>query len=282
VPSASVVTIPQSTRRFLEPLVGVDPSSVRVLLAPPGAAETRGADALTLGDDIVLAAGQAGASPQALGLLAHELTHVALARGGNVTPPIAQDPSAPDRPAESLDEESLARRVEARVIGAAETLAGPASSTAPTSDGPLQLTPRDVAPAGPGPVPGPTPASQAAEDDIWGGLPKPWEPLPAWMTDPTPPVGMSMSTNFAAAWDSAPTNGSSAPSVAPPSAPAATGEGGGAQMAELGRDVQPQQQASQAGPGGPAGQVPPDLDALAQQVYAILRRRISAESRRFR
>ena len=51
-------------------------------------------------------------------------------------------------------------------------------------------------------------------------------------------------------------------------------------MAELGRDVEPQQQASQAGPGGPAAQVPPDLDALAQQVYSILRRRISAESRR--
>src|SRR5207302_1384785 len=153
VPSATVVSIPQSSRRFLEPLVGVDPATVRVLQAPTGAAETRGADALTLGDDIVLAAGQAGDSPQALGLLAHELSHVALARGeGNVTPPIAQDPSTPDRPGESLDEESLARRGEARVISAAETLAGPRSSSAPTSNGPLQLTPKHYAPAGPVPV----------------------------------------------------------------------------------------------------------------------------------
>ncbi len=283
MPSASVVAIPQSTRRFLEPLVGVDPSSVRVLQAPTGAPETRGADALTLGDDIVLAAGQAGASPQALGLLAHELTHVALARGqGNVTPPIAQDPSTPDRPGESLDEESLARRVEARVIGAAETLAGPGSSTAPTSNGPFQLTPTDVAPAGPGPVPTASDAGETEPDDIWGGLPKPWEPLPTWMTDPSPPAGLSMSTNFAAVWDTLPTNGSSAPSVAAAPPAAGDGGGGGAQMAELGREIQPQQQASQSGPGGPAAQVPPDLDALAQQVYSILRRRISAESRRFR
>jgi hypothetical protein len=265
---------------------------VRVREAPPGAAETRGADALTVGDDIVLAAGQAGASPRALGLLAHELTHVALARGaGIVTPPIAQDPSAPDRPTESLDEESLARRVEARVIGAAETLAGPGSSMAPTSPESLQLTPKDAAPAGPGPVPSsPTSAPEETEaDDIWGGLPKPWEPLPAWMTDASPPTGLSMINSFAPGWnvapaqgwDAAPSNGTSGSSVA--AAPAATGGGdGGAQMAELGRDVQPQQPASQAGPGGPAAQVPPDLDALAQQVYTILRRRISAESRRLR
>jgi hypothetical protein len=274
-PGATVVAIPQSTRRFLEPLVGVDPASVRVHQAATGAAETRGADALTVGDDIVLAAGQAGASPQGLGLLAHELTHVALARGqGNVIPPIAQDPSSPERPTENLDEESLARRVEARVIGAAETLAGPGSSMAPTTSttpDPLHLTPRDdVAPH--------TPESAEAEEDIWGGLPKPWEPLPAWMTDPAPPSGFSFSTTFPASWDAPPTNGSAATA----SVAAAPAAGTTAQMAELGRDVQPQQHAPQSEPGGPAGQVPPDLDALAQQVYSILRRRISAESRRFR
>jgi hypothetical protein len=270
LPGSTVVEIPQSARRFLEPLVGVDPASVRVQQAPPGAAATRGADALTSGDDIVLAAGQAGASPQALGLLAHELTHVALARGqGTVTPPIAQDPSAPDRPTESLDEESLARRVEARVIGAAETLAGPASSTAP-EQAPLQLTPNDAAQE----------SADSQEDDIWGNLPKPWEPLPAWMTDPVPPSGISFTNTFPASWDAPPTNGtSSAPTIA---APAANGAASAVQMAELGRDVQPQMQVAQSAPHDAAAQVPPDLDALAQQVYTILRRRISAESRRFR
>src|SRR5205814_4871925 len=69
------VAVPQSTRRFLEPLVGIDPASVNVYQAPHGAPATRGADAVTLGEDVVLAAGQAGSSPDALGLLAHELTH---------------------------------------------------------------------------------------------------------------------------------------------------------------------------------------------------------------
>jgi hypothetical protein len=41
-------------------------------------------------------------------------------------------------------------------------------------------------------------------------------------------------------------------------------------------------QVAQSAPHDAAAQVPPDLDALAQQVYTILRRRISAESRRFR
>ena len=90
-----------------------------------------------------------------------------------------------------------------------------------------------------------------------------------------------MTNPFAAGWDF-PTsnggNGTSAPSVAAaPPAPV----GASAQMAEAGRDVQPQQQPAQSSPDA-AAQVPPDLDALAQQVYTILKRRISAESRRFR
>ena len=77
VPSGAVeVPLSASTREFLEPIVGVDPASVHVHQAPHGAAITQGADAVTVGDDIVLAAGQAGESPRALGLLAHELAHV--------------------------------------------------------------------------------------------------------------------------------------------------------------------------------------------------------------
>jgi hypothetical protein len=99
------------------------------------------------------------------------------------------------------------------------------------------------------------------------------------MTDPAPPSGLSFTNTFPTSWDAPPTNGS----VATAAVAAAPAAGATAQMAELGRDVQPQQQAAQSGhDGGPAGQVPPDLDALAQQVYSILRRRISAESRRFR
>ncbi len=155
------------------------------------------------------------------------------------------------------------------MIGAAEALAGPASSTTP-EQAPLQLTPNDAAQE----------SADSQEDDIWGNLPKPWEPLPAWMTDPVPPSGISFSNTFPASWDAPPTNGtSSTPTVA---APTANGAASGVQMAELGRDVQPQMQVAQSAPHDAAAQVPPDLDALAQQVYTILRRRISAESRRFR
>jgi hypothetical protein len=109
VPPGSVdVPLSASTRRFLEPIVGVDPASVNVYQAPHGADATRGADAVTVGDDIVLAAGQAGESPRALGLLAHELTHVALERAAPSQAPVnaAADAqtSAPTRAIESETE----------------------------------------------------------------------------------------------------------------------------------------------------------------------------------
>ena len=90
------VPLSASARRFLEPIVGIDPASVNVYQAPHGAAATRGADAVTVGNDVVLAAGQAGESPRALGLLAHELTHVAHERAAQANaegmPPAPQPP----------------------------------------------------------------------------------------------------------------------------------------------------------------------------------------------
>jgi hypothetical protein len=38
---------------------------------------------------------------------------------------------------------------------------------------------------------------------------------------------------------------------------------------------------AEAEDGAPSAQVEPDLDSLARQVYAVLRRRLAAEGRRF-
>jgi hypothetical protein len=55
------------------------------------------------------------------------------------------------------------------------------------------------------------------------------------------------------------------------------------QMAESSRSLDAPVTLNQSAAPGPAagGPVQPDLDALAQQVYTILKRRLSAERRRF-
>lgn len=340
------LALPQSTRKFLEPLVGIDPASVRVFEAPHGAAETHGADAVTFGDDVVLAAGQVGGSPEALGLLGHELTHVAMARegGAGATPPIARDPSSPAllRPSNMLDEEGLARRVEARVIGAAQRLGGPEASDAPAlpetqampsapqafpgraaappngippNGAPSNGTPSNGAPANGSlphglqvnagtsqngaspnglqahagtPANGTPPSGATQDDDRWGGLPAPWEPLPTWMSSSSPSADSigALIPGWAASASTGTngTNGSGGNSTSAFNAAATAAAGpGAAAMAETGRELEPMPQAApNPAPANQSSQVQPDLDALAQQVYAVLKRRLSAESRRQR
>src|SRR5262249_25131628 len=49
-----------------------------------------GADAITVGDEVAIATGHAEDAPEALGLLAHELTHVARARERGFVPPVVR------------------------------------------------------------------------------------------------------------------------------------------------------------------------------------------------
>jgi hypothetical protein len=219
---------------------------------------------VTIGSDIFLAAGHVEEAPETLGLLAHELTHVARQREPRFVPPVLHAAPSP-----SDDEEELARTVEARAARAAREQQddpGPPGRP-PTPERSLfddlagwaQFDPSASVPTG---------ESEVAVDSEWGGLPAPWEPLPAWVTMPAPsapPLGAGMAAI-----------GASAPG-APAAAPVA-------QLAEVGRSLesasQPTSAPSSDSATQPAGEPETDLDQLAQQVYAILKQRLAAERRR--
>ncbi len=88
-PPAVPTSLPDTTRRFLRPLVGIDPAQVRFYHGAEADQTTsaHGADALTSGDAVVLSAGHMDESPETLGLLAHELTHVARQHVTRFVPP---------------------------------------------------------------------------------------------------------------------------------------------------------------------------------------------------
>ena len=87
-------TLPDSSRATLRTMTGVDPAGVRIYRGPLAerVTATQNADALTDGGAIALGAGHATDTPETLGLLAHELTHVAQRRAPRFVPPIAQAP----------------------------------------------------------------------------------------------------------------------------------------------------------------------------------------------
>ncbi len=101
--------------------------------------------------------------------------------------------------------------------------------------------------------------------DDWGGLPAPWQPLPSWMAP--------------SQHEAAPSGSGDTPAVAAPATLATAGlvvqraprdeQGAGAAPASAG-----------AAPAHPAASPQPDIDALARQVYDVLKRRLSAERRR--
>jgi hypothetical protein len=294
--------ISQRTRRFLQPLVGIDLADIRVYQDTIAERLTDAfqADAITLGDDVELAAGHQDNTPETLGLLAHEFTHVAWRREPRFVPPIAHLglPPSQERRALSMDEtaagilsiqedeEMLARRVERRVTQAAEEQVdqmesfptGSASSFVEPSAGAGTTTAVSV----------PRPAR-----DSWGGLPAPWEPLPDWLVSspvtaegsghaavgaPQPPQiahvvggaesglsGVGETYGGGGTWNS---NGASDTGV---------------QRAGLERSVGEEEQtmaAAQQSAPDTVTSPEPDLDALARQVYSLLKRRLGVEHRR--
>jgi hypothetical protein len=109
----------------------------------------------------------------------------------------------------------------------------------------------------------------------WGGLPAPWEPLPAWLTTPAPAPSTPTSSAAAdAAQDNLGPGGDNAAALP-------------VYAAEHGRDTDADGSATTPGvtPAPSANPhertVEPDLDALARQVYTLLRRRLASEQRRF-
>ncbi len=102
-PSAPIINIDatereplsQRARRFLRPLLPIEPEQVRVYHGPQAAkvAAEQQADAVAQGDTIALGAGHPSDTPETLALLAHEMTHVARQRDTRFVPPVANKQS---------------------------------------------------------------------------------------------------------------------------------------------------------------------------------------------
>ena len=265
--SQTIAPLLESTRRFLSPRIGIDPATVPIIRGPEGdrLLAAANADAAAIGEAIALPSTNDERAPSTLGLLAHELTHVAQRRQPRFVPPILRAHSAnvepahqrPHQPAHeptqralSTSEESLARRVEHAVRKDAEQAAEQAHRAAPLAqDARTKQTPtKGIHPLRDG------------EIRPWGTLPAPWEPL----EHDSPPEG-DASASF---------NAVTTTLFAAPSADAAP-----VHFAEHGRS--PEAEASSPDHGAPPTAAPAqDLDALARRVYDVLKRRLAAERRR--
>jgi hypothetical protein len=268
--AASALVVSEANRRFLRAAVGVDPATVRLSRGQDAGRLTSAyrADAVTIGDDVALAPGRGDDTAEDLGLLAHELTHVARRRDPTAIPPIARPSERrpgfrPASPGPAMDEEALARTVEAQTVRAARMRFAPPIT--PGSAGSAAARPIDK-------PDGAQAASPVEETPVapdrgrWGNLPAPWEPLPAWLAPSrsveAPPLPVVTVAPAPPAFTTPPQPG--APVV---------------HAAETARTLPaPQQRETPAQEQAPAPA--PDIDALARQVYAVLKRRLAAERRR--
>jgi hypothetical protein len=247
------VQLRQSTRTFLEPLIGFDPSQARVFVGPQATELTSNlnADGATVGTDIYLNNGFDEQTPEGMGLLAHELTHVGQNLKPDFVPPMLQStPGQQDFSNESF--ETQARVVEARVTNTASVfIPGIAleGASRQTTTAPMVTSPKA---------------------DVWNGLPAPWEAIPNVNTNATDFVTV-VSPN---APDSSATTSTGLASVN--DAPS--------ELVQLADSDRPSENRDNAPPGAAGGQPPQqpgqDMDVLAQQVYEILKRRLSSERRR--
>jgi hypothetical protein len=273
----SEVNVSERARRFLKPIVGIDPASVTIVKGP-AVDEIHSAhrtDALAIGDDTVLVKSDfTGELPRDLGLLAHELTHIARERRPRFIPPAARSRTGM---APEPSEEAVARRVEGRAIALAnDSAAQRAVGNRGYHDASQQAQAEtiDVIPV----VGAPMPLATRPTGE-WGGLPAPWEPLPAWLSEPETTGHTSIQAHRSVEVPALPIASSSAPMTVASSAPAIQPA---VHAADAARVID-----APAAPGAPAageGQPPvaPDIDQLARQVYAALKRRLEADARRER
>ena len=272
----SRVHLSQHTRRLLTPLVGVDPDTVAVLQGPvPNEiASQRRADALAIGDEtVVLRQSFRESSPADVGLLAHELTHIARRRQPRFVPPAARHRSARtalqyDAAVTLNDEEALALRVESHVRAVAPVTAR--SPGAPSADGADDGDESADAVSLPAFHEQPIVLSQPRATDQWGGLPAPWEPLPEWATSTPQPVPEASKAPI----EAAPVR------VVAPQTTTALANAPVVSAADESRTVETAVSESPAPTPDASASTSPDLDALARQVYAVLKRRLETEARR--
>ncbi len=288
---AQPVQLSSAARQLLRPITGVDPADVQIRRDPESEALTRAyrADALAVGETVLLSTRLTGETPETLGVIAHELTHVARGRQARFVPPALQQQAPttqliapPVRSLETLDEESLALQVEGRT----RALAQAANSSNLSSAG---------APAANAPVSG-VPSTEPAP---WqgSGLPAPWQ-LSKRLEQVFNPSDAPRTPSFAAGSSQSP---APTPSFVPPvyssssasgsaAPPPTTVSRSGVQAAAQNRDVPtatpapdgPLPQRSEASKNAKTNEPPPkeDLDDLARQIYSILKRRLVTERRR--
>lgn len=279
---AAATPLSLRARQFLRPLVGIDPASVRVYrdAIAERQADAYQADAITIGDDVAMAAGHPDDTPETLGLLAHELTHVARLREPRFIPPVVRARSSspsditnvPDagvlgRPSVPSDEEALAQRVESRVTRAARQQIGQAALPS-------------IVPASVEPPAGTKSSALAARTapDTWGGLPAPWEPLPDWLM--SMPVTIEDNGHLAAAPSQPSQAAYGTASMEGSKWNDSTPGDGGVQRAGVERSLGEDEVREEQPPPDTAQAPQPDLDELARQVYSHLKRRLEVERRR--
>lgn len=260
------VQLSQNATRFLKPIVGIDPNEVKIYRDPQTQRLTKAAraDALTLGDTVLLSSEQPLESPETLGLIAHELTHVARNRQARFVPPVARGNSNLAASAQSGNEEGLALGVEAFARQGWNNF--------------NQNTPNQ------------NPGSQTTSSNLqtnrssYGSLPAPAD-LPQWFIEGrTPPQAASQPTPRTA---QVAQNTSSEGSFVPQAPTNQLAASMGAQAASQGRDVPtppsaagPLPTSQQPKPEPISNRAAPDLDAMARQVYTILKRRLANERHR--
>ena len=266
--------LPESTRRFLKPLVGFDARDIPVyqgpaisrVLAETGADAMAVADAAPVEESILLGSGESIRHPEQVGLIAHELTHLGHHRERGFVPPVARAGPASEVLAQPpADEESLAIEVEARVSAAAQQ--GKLESNVEAENDRNDAD--ELNHQSGHEVHGRAASRKAGGTKNWGGLPAPWEPMPSWMRE-GPDLA---SQSFVAAQQGDSVAAQTDAAAAPPMSVAA---------AEISRTVPERQQGhtpneKNESEGNP---VAPDLDSLARKVYAIMRRRLASDRRR--
>jgi hypothetical protein len=181
-----------------------------------------------------------------------------------------------------MDDEAVARRVEADVIDIASNV--PVASSSKTSAS-VPSTARADVPAGGEPVVSTpvaahpvvesekvAPVSDSAPDP-WGGLPAPWEPLPDWVLA-LPEVQRTMIE------PEVQDSGLTTPAAAPETTHVAPARAVSVERAEEGRVLDHVAAAPHQAKDESQKSAAPDLDVLARHVYSVLKRRLEAEHRR--
>ena len=262
-------------KTILQAWTGIDPETVVIRRDDAANAVTSALNAhgMAVNDQVLLAHDSPRETAAELGLIGHELAHIARKRKPGFIPPAiarvaseqsrqvsAAPPEGTNQAGMTFDassEEGIAQTVEARIVHAAQADLGPKpdSTTSGISDQMLEGPSEQVEP--------------------WHGLPAPWQPLPEWFLNLTAQPGKfrsdapiddgHLAPQVVSSQGQWPTSSLSAPLDSTPMM--ALRNRATATLSEPSSNVEPVA-------------VQPNLDQLARQVYSVLKHRLAAEARR--